>query len=117
MISVYTAGEIVVWLVAAAVLGVVLGWLLHVLWARARGRRSPLGTGRQEPVPVVVVEPEGGDPQQVQERLMTPRIKGNQTSMIYHTHDSPAYERTHADVWFDTEPAAEAAGFRKPKNA
>ncbi|MGA8988162.1 histone H1-like repetitive region-containing protein [Aeromicrobium sp.] len=30
----YTLGEIVVWLVLAAVLGLVLGWLLHELWGR-----------------------------------------------------------------------------------
>ncbi len=41
-------------------------------------------------------------------------IKGNADSMLYHTPDSPHYKRTRAEVWFDTEESAEAAGFSKP---
>ena len=41
-------------------------------------------------------------------------IKGNADSMLYHTPDSPHYRRTRAEVWFDTEASAEAAGFSKP---
>jgi large subunit ribosomal protein L4 len=41
-------------------------------------------------------------------------IKGNADSMLYHTPDSPFYDRTVAEVWFDTEENAEAAGFSKP---
>ncbi|HSJ91250.1 MAG TPA: 50S ribosomal protein L4 [Ilumatobacter sp.] len=41
-------------------------------------------------------------------------IKGNADSMLYHTPDSPFYDRTGAEVWFATEAAAEAAGFSKP---
>ena len=41
-------------------------------------------------------------------------IKGNVDSMLYHTPDSPFYDRTIAEVWFATEAAAEAAGFSKP---
>ena len=40
-------------------------------------------------------------------------IKGNENSMKYHTPDSPYYEQTNAEVWFDSEQAAEAAGFEK----
>ncbi|MDN5726966.1 MAG: hypothetical protein L0G99_13710 [Propionibacteriales bacterium] len=40
-------------------------------------------------------------------------IKGNERSMKYHTSDSPAYERTISDVWFNSEEAAEANGFSK----
>ncbi|MDO5501234.1 MAG: hypothetical protein Q4F67_16310, partial [Propionibacteriaceae bacterium] len=40
-------------------------------------------------------------------------IKGNERSMKYHTADSGGYERTIADVWFNSEEAAEAAGFAK----
>jgi large subunit ribosomal protein L4 len=41
-------------------------------------------------------------------------IKGNADSMLYHTPESPHYKRTKAEVWFDTEENAEAAGFSKP---
>lgn len=40
-------------------------------------------------------------------------IKGNERSMKYHTPDTGGYERTIADVWFNSEEAAEAAGFAK----
>ena len=47
-------------------------------------------------------------------------IKGNADSMLYHRPDSYAYERTIAEVWFDTAENAEAAGFKlagsHPKN-
>jgi large subunit ribosomal protein L4 len=40
-------------------------------------------------------------------------IKGNADSMKYHTPDSPWYDQTVAEVWFDTEETAQAAGFEK----
>jgi large subunit ribosomal protein L17 len=40
-------------------------------------------------------------------------IKGNENSMKYHTPESPYYEQTIAEVWFNSEQAAEAAGFEK----
>lgn len=40
-------------------------------------------------------------------------IKGNERSMKYHTPETGGYERTIADVWFDSESAAEGAGFAK----
>ncbi len=40
-------------------------------------------------------------------------IKGNADSMKFHTPDSPWYEQTVAEVWFDSEASAEAAGFEK----
>jgi hypothetical protein len=40
-------------------------------------------------------------------------IKGNRDSMLYHTVDSPWYGRTKAEVWFDTEAEAVAAGFAR----
>jgi hypothetical protein len=39
-------------------------------------------------------------------------IKGNADSMLFHTSDSPHYDRTQADVWFADEDAARAAGFK-----
>jgi large subunit ribosomal protein L22 len=44
-------------------------------------------------------------------------IKGNADSMLYHTPDSRYYKVTKAEVWFDTEENAEAAGFAKPGTA
>lgn len=41
-------------------------------------------------------------------------IKGNADSMLYHTPDSRYYAITRAEVWFDTEEHARAAGFTKP---
>jgi F-type H+-transporting ATPase subunit gamma len=38
-------------------------------------------------------------------------IKGNADSMLYHRPDSRAYAVTGAEVWFDSEAAAQAAGF------
>ena len=38
-------------------------------------------------------------------------IKGNASSMLYHTPGSSFYDRTNAEVWFRTSEAAEAAGF------
>jgi uncharacterized membrane protein ArfC len=40
-------------------------------------------------------------------------IKGNADSMLFHTVESPYYGRTIAEVWFDTEDSAKAAGFRR----
>ncbi|HBX80322.1 MAG: DUF5324 family protein [Propionibacteriaceae bacterium] len=40
-------------------------------------------------------------------------IKGNANSMKYHLPGGQHYERTIAEVWFDSEGAAEAAGFVK----
>jgi large subunit ribosomal protein L4 len=41
-------------------------------------------------------------------------IKGNKDSMLYHVPGSRSYKQTIAEVWFDTEESAEAAGFAKP---
>jgi len=38
-------------------------------------------------------------------------IKGNEDSMKYHTPESQWYGQTIAEVWFDSEEAAQAAGF------
>lgn len=40
-------------------------------------------------------------------------VKGNEDSMLYHTLDSPYYERTIAEVWFRDVATAEAAGFTR----
>lgn len=38
-------------------------------------------------------------------------IKGNEDSMKFHTPESPWYDRTVAEVWFNSAEAAEGAGF------
>ncbi len=40
-------------------------------------------------------------------------IKGNERSMKYHTPDSPAYDRTISDVWFNSAEVAEKNGFTR----
>ncbi len=40
-------------------------------------------------------------------------IKGNERSMKYHTQEAAGYDRTNADVWFNSEEAAQAAGFTR----
>ena len=40
-------------------------------------------------------------------------IKGNERSMKYHLPGSGGYDRTIADVWFDSEDAAQGAGFTR----
>jgi hypothetical protein len=40
-------------------------------------------------------------------------IKGNASSMLYHTPASPSYKRLKAEVWFQTEEEARAAGYRR----
>jgi len=40
-------------------------------------------------------------------------IKANEDSMKFHTTESQWYEQTIAEVWFDSEKSAEAAGFTK----
>lgn len=38
-------------------------------------------------------------------------IKGNANSMLFHTPESPSYGKTRAEVWFQDEESARAAGF------
>jgi hypothetical protein len=38
-------------------------------------------------------------------------IKGNAGSMLFHTAESPSYDGVRAEVWFDSEESARAAGF------
>lgn len=39
-------------------------------------------------------------------------VKGNRGSMLFHTQDSPSYQDSTAEVWFESEDAARAAGFK-----
>ena len=38
-------------------------------------------------------------------------IKANERSMKYHVPESAGYNRTHSEVWFNSEEAAQEAGF------
>lgn len=38
-------------------------------------------------------------------------VKGNQGSMLFHTAESPNFDSSRGDVWFDSEESAKAAGF------
>jgi methylphosphotriester-DNA--protein-cysteine methyltransferase len=40
-------------------------------------------------------------------------VKGNADSGLYHTPSSPSWKRMRAEAWFESEEAAEAAGFRR----
>ncbi|MDX6324494.1 MAG: hypothetical protein QOK15_848, partial [Nocardioidaceae bacterium] len=40
-------------------------------------------------------------------------IKGNEATKLFHTERSRYFTRAQADVWFDTEEAAESAGFMR----
>lgn len=40
-------------------------------------------------------------------------IKGSEGSKLYYTQDSPNYGQTQAEVWFQDEESARAAGFRR----
>lgn len=62
---------------------------------------SPHGAGSHAPLPDDAM-PEGYP------------IKGNADSMLYHLPDTSFYDRTVAEVWFDTEESAKAAGFTRP---
>jgi hypothetical protein len=136
----YTIGEIVVWLVAAAALGFVLGWLSRELRLRRR-TRSPLVVEPPRETPVAA-EP-AAEPIEEPVASSTPEVvvragphagsalpldggespglefvvKVSKGSKIYHAPSSPAYGRTTAALWFESPEAAEAAGFRRPKNA
>lgn len=42
-------------------------------------------------------------------------VKGDAGSMVYYEEGHPDYEQAKADVWFESEAHAEAAGFRAPR--
>ncbi|MET1037235.1 MAG: hypothetical protein ABW075_03120 [Aeromicrobium sp.] len=144
----YTVGEIVVWLLIAATLGFVLGWLCRELVVRRRTRSgppvaSPPAAPVARPTPAPAPEPDpapirpAAEPTPTGEVSVEPGphpgsvlpldggespapqfvVKVSRGSKIYHAPSSPAYGRTTAALWFESPEAAEAAGFRKPKNA
>src|SRR6187431_1084475 len=71
------------------------------VFEETEGGTSGKYAGSSVPLEDVSVAPEGFP------------IKGNEDSMKYHTPDGQWFEQTVAEVWFDTEESAEAAGFTK----
>jgi large subunit ribosomal protein L17 len=63
---------------------------------------APYGEGSHAPLDDPAEAPEGFE------------IKGNADSMLYHVPGSAFYDRTVAEVWFDSAESAEAAGFQLP---
>lgn len=113
----YTIGEIIVWLLLAAILGFVLGWLLR----QQKYLRARAATGRTA-APATAVALSGGvesaGPVNARKDGRAPTaeytIKGNRDSMYFHTPGSPSYDQTIAEVWFKSEAEARAAGFTPP---
>jgi outer membrane biosynthesis protein TonB len=143
-VSGYTIGEIGVWLLLAAALGFVLGWLVRELVLRTRpAATSPQLHNQPQPAPEPDPEPEPApepEPEPEPEPTAVPAVvpgphpgsalpladgaapsdayvvKVSRSSKIYHAPSSPAYARTTAAIWFTSAEAAEQAGFRRPKN-
>jgi outer membrane biosynthesis protein TonB len=149
-VSGYTIGEIAVWLLLAAALGFVLGWLVRELVLRTRPASAPVPEPKPEPVPKPEPEPvpePAPAPKPEPEPAPKPEpepepapivpgphpgsalpladgaapspdyvVKVSRGSKIFHAPSSPAYARTTAAIWFTGPEAAEAAGFRRPKN-
>lgn len=114
----YTIGEIIVWLLLAAILGFVLGWLLR----QHKYQRARSAAGRTAAAPAKAVALSGGvesaGPVNARKGGRAPTaeytIKGNRDSMYFHTPGSASYEQTIAEVWFKSEAEARAAGFTPP---
>ena len=131
-VSGYTIGEITIWLVLAAALGFVLGWLVRELVLRTRAAPAPQPAPGPAPVEAPAAEAEPAP--ELAQVVPGPHpasalpladgaapsadyvVKVSRGSKIFHAPSSPAYGRTTAAIWFTTPEAAEAAGFRKPKN-
>jgi hypothetical protein len=71
-----------------------------------------------EAIPVETAAPDDGTPRYEGEGVYMGSeppegftIKGNQRSMKYHVPESAGYGRTVAEVWFNSEEAAQQAGF------
>ena len=83
---------------------------------RSRQRASQAKTGgttaaetQEDQLPAGAHAPleDGGQPEGYE-------IKGNADSMLYHLPGTPFYDRTIAELWFDTPESAEAAGYQLP---
>ena len=77
--------------------------------AVAKTGGTTTGEAQEEQLPAGAHAPleDGGQPEGYE-------IKGNADSMLYHLPGTPFYDRTIAEVWFDTPESAEAAGYQLP---
>ena len=77
--------------------------------ATAAKTGTPSDEAQEEQLPTGAHAPldDGGQPEGYE-------IKGNADSMLYHLPGTPFYDRTIAEVWFDTAENAEAAGYQLP---
>jgi hypothetical protein len=118
--SSYTIGEIGVWLLLTAVLAFALGWMSRELMVRSRSADSRIAApAPAAEAPPVTPGPHPGSALPLPDGSAPSAehvIKVSRGSKIYHAPASPAYARTTATMWFTSAEAAEAAGFRKPKN-
>ena len=135
--SLLLAGDTAIWLVLGVLLVVAAAALVsrrgsaHAAPDEVPGEVPPGGAHRAEP-PEVEVQAEAAEDVEAVDVAEdaggyagsaaptadgTPPvghpIKGNESSMLFHTYESPYYARTRADVWFDTEESARAAGFSR----
>lgn len=137
--STYTIGEIAIWLLLAAAVGFVLGWLVRELVLRTRAAPAPVPAplaAPQDAAPEVAPAPDAEPEPEPEVAQVVPGphpgsalplddgsapspdyvVKVSRSSKIFHAPSSPAYARTTAAIWFTSPDAAEAAGFRRPKN-
>jgi len=115
------SGDLWPWLM----LGLAVLALVGVLVVR---RRPPAETAtdvqpepepepQPEPEPAPTPEPEPAGPPPSAEPTADGSappgypVKGNRTSMLFHTVESPFFARTRGDIWFDSEESARAEGF------
>ena len=121
----YTIGEIVVWLLLAAILGFILGWLLRQLKCQRDHGTADRPVDRTTPAKAAALGGAGTVESAEFANSAKPlagggppsadyTVKGNADSMYYHTPDSRSYAQTIAEVWFKTEDDARRAGFALP---
>jgi len=96
------------WLLLAALLVAIFAVLV---WRR----RAGAGTAPEPTVAAVMPGPYPGSCLPTSDGSIPDGypVKGNEATMLFHTDASPFFGRTRADVWFDTEEAADAAGFTR----
>lgn len=115
-----TFGALVALLVVAAAAA--------ALWSRGRLREDPWADEPDDRDPVVLPVAAAGAPARVETTSYGPgsatsgpdgsgpsgwTIKAKASSRLYHLPESLSWERMHADVWFESEEAAKAAGFKR----
>jgi hypothetical protein len=78
---------------------------LHPVFGAGSGEEAAIAEGPHGPGSAHPLE-DGSSPH---ERF---HVKGNADSMLFHGRESQHYDRTKAEVWFDSEESAAAAGYK-----